>query len=153
MPHKYEEVKLIFNNKTKAKDRPFAGSPEDAYSILRQAWDMQQINMVEESKLLLLDRKMRLMSICSLSKGGYSEVIVDARLIFAIAFKRRADSIILSHNHPSGDVTPSRTDCVLTKNIHHIGQLLNMPLKDHLIISNEGYFSMNNKGFMEYNHG
>lgn len=106
LTHKFEEVQLVYRNKTKAKDRPFAGSPQAVYKLLKQAWDMQQIDLLEESKLLLLDRKLRLMSIAPISMGGYSHAIVDPRLIFATALKRRADSIILAHNHPSGDVIP-----------------------------------------------
>lgn len=152
MTHPYEEVKLIFNNKVKAKDRPFAGNPDTTYSILRQAWDMQQINLIEECKMLMLDRRLHLMSISSLSKGGYHDVIVDVRLIFATALKRRASSIILAHNHPSGDLKPGCMDQELTKAVYLSGQLLNIPLQDHLIISDEGYCSMLNEGYMEFDH-
>lgn len=148
MYSKFEEVHLVYRNKTKAKDRPSAKSPIEAHEILRESWDMSQIEMLEESKILLLDNKLRLMSIALISKGGFSETIVDPRLVFSIALKRRASGIILAHNHPSGDAEPSASDIALTKKFVKAGKLLDIKVNDHLIITKDDYCSMIDGGHM-----
>jgi len=147
---KFEEVQLVYSNKTLAKDRPHVKTPEEAYEIFLQNWDMEQIGLLEEAKILLLDNSMRLMSVSSISRGGMTEAIVDPRVIFAIALKRRAHAIILAHNHPTGNMKPSQADLQLTKRLVASGQVLRIPLQDHLIISNEQYYSMAVEGHLEW---
>lgn len=146
---KFEEVQLVYNNKTLAKDRPNVKSPEQAYEIFLQNWDLEQIGLLEEAKILLLDNSMKLMSVASISKGGMTEALVDPRVIFAIALKRRAHAIILAHNHPTGNMKPSHADLRLTERLIASGKLLRIPLQDHLIISNDQYFSLAIEGHME----
>jgi len=76
----FEEVRLVYHNRTKAIDRPDVRNSEEAYEILLKNWDMGQIDLLEECKLLLLDNNMKLMSIASISKGGFSSTIVDPGL-------------------------------------------------------------------------
>lgn len=137
-----EEVKLIYRNKTKADQRPEIREARQAHKMFLNIWDLDQIELVEESKALFLDCRKRLMSYASISKGGLSATVVDLRVVFAIALKRRADSIILAHNHPSGHLTPSKADIRLTKEFRKAGELLKIPLLDHLIISREGHYSI-----------
>ena len=143
-----EHVKLIYRNKTKATDRPKAGSSCDAYSILRQDWDNDTINLIEEFKLMALDRNLRVMSIATISKGGMSGTIVDLKIVFATALLRRAQRIIIAHNHPSGGTTPSKQDISLTKKIKKAGDLLDLPLDDHIIVTDDEYCSMFEQGFI-----
>ncbi len=141
----FEEVSLIYRNKTKASDRPNVKSSDDAYSILRQSWNMDEINLLEEAKILLLDNQLRLMSIASISKGGLSGTIVDPRIVFSIALKRRANRIILAHNHPSGSLKPSREDLSLTNKFIDAGKVLQIAVDDHIIITQDGYCSLRNE--------
>lgn len=145
-----EQVELIYRNKTKATDRPKAGSTSEAYNILRQDWDNDTINLVEEFKLMALDRNLRVMSIATISKGGMSGTIVDLKIVFATALLRRAQRIIVAHNHPSGNATPSNQDVSITQKIKKAGDLLDIPLDDHIIITDEGYCSMQEQGFMDF---
>ncbi|WP_273514829.1 JAB domain-containing protein [Roseivirga sp.] len=142
----FEEVSLIYRNKTRANDRPKIDCAESAYKILRAHWDNDQISLVEEAKVLFLDNQLRLMSISTVSKGGISGTVIDPRIVFATALKRRSSTIILSHNHPSGSLKPSHADISLTKQFYQAGKLLEITLADHLIISDEGYYSMANEG-------
>ncbi|MDO5970315.1 JAB domain-containing protein [Flavivirga aquimarina] len=112
---KYEEVQLVYRNKTKASDRPNVKSPDAAYKILLENWNMDQINLLEECKILLLDNRLKLMSVVHLSKGGLSSIVVDLRIVFSIALKRRSNRIILAHNHPSGSLRPSKEDIEITQ--------------------------------------
>ena len=145
---KFEEVQLVYRNKTKAKDRPSVTSPDEAYNILIKSWDMDQINLLEESKILLLDNSLKLMSIASVSKGGITGTVIDPRIVFSIALKRRASCFILAHNHPSGNLRPSDSDLLMTNKFIESGKLLNIHLQDHLIITQEHYCSMVNEGFI-----
>jgi DNA repair protein RadC len=145
---KFEEVKLVYRNKTRASERPKIDCAEGAYKILRAHWDDDQISLVEEAKVMFLDTRFRLMSISTVSKGGLSGTVIDPRIVFAIALKRRSSAIILAHNHPSGNLKPSHADISLTRRFHEAGRLLEITLADHLIISEEGYYSMTNEGHM-----
>lgn len=139
---KIEEVKLTYKNKVKALDRPRIACAEDAYKVFFKTWDKDQIELLEECKAMFLDRQLRVMSIASISKGGMNGTVVDLRIVFAMALKRRADSLLLAHNHPSGSLKPSHADIGLTKQFYEAGRILQIELKDHLIITNEGFHSM-----------
>lgn len=143
---KFEEVSLVYRNKVKARDRLHVKSAKDAYHIFREHWDKDQINLVEECKILLLDRQLKLMSIADVSKGGFSETVVDPRVVFSIALKRRAHRIILAHNHPSETLNPSKSDIKLTKEFMQIGEMLRIPIEDHLIITQDDYISIFENG-------
>ena len=150
---KFEEVRLVYHNKIRAADRPSVKSPGEAYEILRESWDMGQINLLEECKVLLLDRQLKLMSIASISKGGMSGAFVDPKVVFSIALKRRAHKIILAHNHPSGTLEPSSADLKLTKQLMMAGKALQLPLEDHLIVTQDHYCSLFNDGYMDHCRG
>ncbi|MCH2217296.1 MAG: DNA repair protein [Flavobacteriales bacterium] len=105
-------------------------------------WNLDQIGLLEEFKILLLDRRLRLMSIASIAKGGMSKVVVDPRVVFSIALKRSAHQIILAHNHPSQSLIPSSDDIELTKRFSEIGELLDIQVADHLIITEHGFHSI-----------
>lgn len=150
---KFEEVQLVYRNRTRAADRPSITCSEDAYKILRESWDMAQIGLLEECKMLLLDRQMKLMSIAPISKGGMSETIVDPKIVFAIALKRRAHRIILAHNHPTGVLKPSSVDIKLTRRFEELGKALQLPLEDHLIITQDNYCSLADEGYLDFRHG
>ena len=83
-----------------------------------------------------------------MSKGGLTQTIVDPRLIFKKAFEVDATSIILCHNHPSGSLRPSRQDEELTEKLRNAGKLIDIQVVDHLIVSDEGYYSFADEGLM-----
>lgn len=116
-------------------------SSQDAYDFLIANWNLDTINIYEEFKILLLDRANKVIGIRTISKGGLAGTVVDAKLIFSIALKSLAHSIILAHNHPSGQMKPSRADDVLTKRLVEGGKLLDLVVLDHLIVSNQYFFS------------
>ncbi len=115
---------------------------DDAFELSRQIFDQDTFNWVEEMILVCLNRNNRLLGYYSVSKGGVSGTYCDPKVIFAIALKVGASSIILMHNHPSGNLKPSRADIYLTEKIKSGANLLDIALLDHLIISNEGYYSI-----------
>lgn len=148
VPMEVSEIRLVYNNKVKAADRPQIRSSQDAYWVLESNWS-DQMNLVEEFNILLLDRSSRVMAMCPISKGGVSGTVVDQKIVFAAAIKGRASSIILAHNHPSANLKPSRGDIDLTKKFQKAGEILDIPILDHLILSPEGrYFSFSDEMMM-----
>ena len=116
-------------------------SGDTAYSLLMSLWDMDTIELQEEFKVILLNRANDVLGVYSLSKGGITGTVVDQRLIFAVALKCNATGIILCHNHPSGNLKPSDADVTMTSKIKKCGELFDINLLDHLIITKNGYYS------------
>lgn len=114
---------------------------KDSYELIKSCWSMNTIELQEEFKVLLLNRNHQVLGIYPLSKGGVAGTIVDAKLVFSVALKCNASSMILAHNHPSGNLKPSETDLRLTKRLKEAGTYLEILVLDHLIISKEGYYS------------
>lgn len=147
-PTQVAEIKLTYQTKVKAADRPKVTSSYDAYEILRANWS-DQIGLFEEFYILLLDRGNRVMAHYKASQGGLAGTVVDAKIIFAAALKCRASSIILAHNHPSCRLVPSEADKQITKKLRSGGEVLDLPVLDHLILSPEGgYYSFADEGIL-----
>lgn len=83
-----------------------------------------------------------------LSKGGLTHTIVDPRIVFQKALEVQATSMVLCHNHPSGNLKPSRADEELTAQLKNAGKLLDIKVLDHLIVGDEGYYSFADEGMM-----
>jgi DNA repair protein RadC len=145
---KVTEVELIYRNKVKSSERPTVKLSNDAYDILFKSWNMDKIELQEQFKIMLLDRKNSCIGISTLATGGISGCLVDLRLAFATALKSRASCIILAHNHPSGNTTPSEADKHITQKFAEAGKLLDLNVLDHLIITKEGYTSFADEGLM-----
>lgn len=102
----------------------------------------------EHMKLLMLNTKARLIGETDISKGTVNASLVSPRELFIEALQKNAVSIILLHNHPSGDPTPSREDVLITKRIKEAGNLIGIELLDHIIIGNNCYISFAEKNLV-----
>lgn len=102
----------------------------------------------EEFWILILNRANKLISKEPVSKGGINATLVDARMIFKPAILQNASSIILAHNHPSGNLKPSEEDIKLTKKLKDAGKLFDINIIDHLIIAENNYFSFADEGLI-----
>ena len=100
----------------------------------------------ESMKLLLLNTKSRLIGETDISKGTVNSAVISPRELFVEALQKDAVSIILLHNHPSGDPTPSREDILVTKRVFEAGRMIGVELLDHIIIGNNCYSSMREQG-------
>ena len=118
---------------------------KDSYELLKSCWSMNTIELQEEFKVLLLNRNHQVLGIYPLSKGGVSGTLVDAKLVYSVALKCNASSIIVAHNHPSGNLKPSEADLKLTKKLKQAGTYLDIMLLDHLIITKNGYYSFSDE--------
>ncbi len=142
------EVELIYKTKIKASERVKISTSRDAADLLRKTWDENKIEFVEQFKMLLLNRANKVLGIFEVSTGGVSSTVVDLKVIFAAALKANSSSIIISHNHPSGNLKPSNADEALTQKIKLGGQYLDIKLFDHIIVSSEGYYSFADEGLL-----
>lgn len=100
----------------------------------------------EEIYMLALNRGNRIKQVFHISKGGVSGTVCDAKIIFSKLLAVKASGFILAHNHPSGQTKPSEQDRQLTSKIYAGGKLLDVHLYDHLIITNQGYYSFADEG-------
>ncbi|MDD3853597.1 MAG: DNA repair protein RadC, partial [Syntrophomonadaceae bacterium] len=102
----------------------------------------------EYFRVLYLDRKNGIILWEDVSIGGLHSSIVHPREVFKTAVKNSAASIILIHNHPSGDPTPSKEDVDTTKNLIEAGKIMGINVLDHIIIGYDSYCSLKNKGLI-----
>lgn len=102
----------------------------------------------EECWVMYLNRANRLIAKERLSKGGVSATVVDVKIVVKNALEKLASSIILVHNHPSGNPTPGDADKVQTKALHEAASMFDITLLDHLIIAGDTYFSFSDQGLM-----
>lgn len=102
----------------------------------------------EEFWVLFLDRRNAVIKKSNVSKGGVSGTVADAKIIFKEAIQLLASAVILCHNHPSGNLKPSDADIQLTKKMKEIGNLVDVPVLDHLIITDKSYFSFGDEGII-----
>jgi DNA repair protein RadC len=141
------EVHLTYKTKVNPKDRTRVTSSKDAYKLLFDSWNKNMIEHVEEFKLLLLNQSNAVLGILSVSKGGISGTVTDVRLIFQGALKTNASGIIVCHNHPSGNLNPSESDTKITQKIKEAGNIMDIQLLDHLIITAEDWLWISGKTF------
>jgi len=112
-------------------------------------WDLDSIEHIEEFKLLLMNRSNSVLGIMPVSKGGLSGAVTDVRLIYQGAIKANASGIIVCHNHPSGNLNPSESDIKITQKIKEAGNLMDIQLLDHLILTMNGsYYSFADNGLL-----
>jgi len=123
-------------------------SSKDSYKLFHSSWSKHTIELQEEFKVLLLNRSNKVLGIYPMSKGGVSGTIVDSKLVFSVALKCNASNIIIAHNHPSGNLIPSEADKRLTKKLKEASTFLDINLLDHLIISNDDFYSFADNGLV-----
>lgn len=102
----------------------------------------------EEFWVLLLNRANRVITTQQISKGGTAGTVADPKIIFQLALMKSASSIILAHNHPSGNAKPSQVDINLTKKLVEAGKQLDIAVLDHLIVCDAGYYSFADEGMI-----
>ncbi len=129
----------VMINKTKIT------SSHDAYNLLYA--DLSD-KYHEEFWVLMLDRANKVIRKVNISEGGLAGTVADPKKIFQLALENHASAIILAHNHPSNNLTPSQNDIDLTRKIVRGGGNLDISILDHLIIGNDRYYSFADEGAM-----
>lgn len=123
-------------------------SPETAHRLLNSC--MKFLDEEREHFILLsLDTKNALKAVHIVSIGSLNANIVHPREVFYFAVQDRASSIIVGHNHPSGDPKPSQNDIDVTRKLKLSGDILGVPVLDHIVFGDDGYISMNEENLMD----
>lgn len=126
-------------------DRIKVTSPDILADILMD--EMRYLNK-ENFRIAILDTKNQILGIENISVGTLNASIVHPRDVFKAAIKRNANSLILIHNHPSGDVTPSKEDISITHRLIECGDLMGIRILDHIIIGDGRYYSFKEKNLI-----
>lgn len=142
------EIQLSYKSNVKPSQRPKLLTSKDAFEILKNSWDESTIELFEEFKVMFTNRANKVLGIMEVSTGGISGTVADPRLIFIAALKAGASGMIVSHNHPSGNVIPSQADIQLTRKLKEGGKLLEIQLLDHIIVTSESYYSFADEGIL-----
>lgn len=122
-------------------------SSNQAYNLLKPYFvDLEH----EEFRIIALNRANKVIGVELISIGGTSSTIADGKKIFKNLLSKNASACILSHNHPSGHLKPSESDIKLTKQLIHFGKLIEIAILDHLIVTNEGYYSFSDEGVLPF---
>jgi len=145
---KVPEIEITYTPKLKISELPIVVSSKQSYELLIQTWDKGKLEFIEQFKIIMLNKNNRVLGIYNASIGGFSHTIVDPRVIFIAALNTRSTAIILAHNHPSGNLKPSADDILFTKRLKEAGELLQITVLDHIILTAEGYTSFNEEGYL-----
>ncbi len=149
IPDKLTEIQVKYSRRVSAKQRIKVGGSREVFKTLWSIWDMDTIAYQEAFVILLLNRANCIMGYRWISTGGLSGTVVDAKHIFGLALKCNANSIILAHNHPSGNLKPSRADLDITRKLKRGGEFLDISILDHFIITpQKAYYSFADEGVL-----
>ena len=125
--------------------RPRIRCSRDAYEIM---WPLLADQPQEQFWIIMLNRAGYVVKKSLVSRGGVDQTSVDPRVIFKEALHQLCSSLILMHNHPSGNITPSKEDISITKKLVRAGNLLNIEVSDHIIFTNHRYYSFLDEDIM-----
>ena len=146
VPEIIAEVQITYSSKVKACDRFRVTGSKDAAKAFRSIWPSYE--HIEFIYMLMLNRQNQVLGCHQISKGGMTGTVVDVRVVFQVALKSCATSIILGHNHPSGNLDPSDADKKITRQLSEAGKMLEIQVIDHLILTSDSFFSMADEGYL-----
>jgi len=123
------------------------GSPEGAYRAITAITNVQE-EAQEVFGVLVLNTKNKIVAVHEISRGSLNSSLVHPREVFKPAVLHNASAIICFHNHPSGDPEPSREDIEITKRLVEAGKIIGIEILDHIIVGDEEYVSLKERGAM-----
>lgn len=144
--YRIPQIKLSYCSDAKASEKPIIRSSKDSAAIFLASYNDGEIEFQEYFKVLYLNRQNKALGIHTISMGGMETTIVDMKILFSGALLAKASNIIVCHNHPSGNLEPSHIDDSITRKIKLAGETLDITLLDHIIITDNGYYSYADEG-------
>ena len=148
MKNNLPEFKISLKKKGSFEEMFPVTSPESAADICRQCFESDIIDWREEFIVIALSRANKVLGFYKISSGGVTGTVSDPKVIFQFALLCNASRLILSHNHPSGNLEPSIGDKNITTKLVSGGELLDIEILDHIIITSEGYRSFSEEGWL-----
>ncbi len=140
------EIKIKYSRNVPYSKLPKVTDSKCAEEYFRKYWEKDNLDHVEQFMALFLNRANKILGWSRISIGGVNGTVADPKVIFQIALKSNASSVILAHNHPSGNLNHSENDLSLTRKLVNAGNHLDISVLDHLIIISEGYYSFADDG-------
>ncbi|MBD0285231.1 MAG: JAB domain-containing protein [Flavisolibacter sp.] len=129
-------------------DLPQISSADDAYKLIRSVWDNERIHLQEQFYAFFFNRNNRMLGYKLISTGTMRACVVDIKLLAGLALVSQCEYVIITHNHPSGCLTPSEQDKAVTQKIKSALALIEVKLLDHFIVTAGGYVSFEEKGWL-----
>jgi len=145
---KYKFPKIKVKVSVTKGDKVTITSPDKMVEVMRSIFDADTILWTEEVIMVCLNRANDVVGYYKVSSGGFSGSVLDPRVVMTIALQNASSSIILAHNHPSGNLKPSEGDKAITEKINSACAFFDMNLLDHLIITDESYLSFKEEGLI-----
>ena len=133
------EIKLSYSRKGNC-ERSITSS-RDAMEVFREHFDADELDYRESFFALYLNQANKVLGIKKISECGISSALVDVRIVLQAALLCNASGIIVAHNHPSGNLTPSTADIKITAQIKEASKIMSMALLDHIILTSDSYYS------------
>lgn len=122
-------------------------SSRDTFEVLQMMYDDNTFQWAEQMVMICLNRANKVIGYYKLSSGGTTGTVCDPKIVFTTALNcAGTTSIIISHNHPSGNLTPSNADDVVTEKLKKAGDFLDIKILDHIIVTDDGYYSYADEG-------
>ena len=143
---KVSEIKISYMNEVDEKIKVLGSS--EVYQVLKANWDLDTIELQEEFKILLLNQGNQVLGIKSMFKGGINTCSIDVRLIMGMVLKANASALVITHNHPSGNLNASESDKRITSKIKECCELFDIRLLDHIIMAKNSYLSFADEGIL-----
>jgi DNA repair protein RadC len=136
------EVDIIYKSKVKNSERQQINQSKDCEKIFRSIAEYNdKINLFECFYAMYLNKANKVISVQRISEGSTAGTVIDNKKILIPAILHNSSGVIVSHNHPSGNLKPSENDLALTKRLKEVLDLINVTLLDHIILTDESYFS------------
>lgn len=148
MKNLISEIELIYKPVIEKQERIKITNSQDAFKAILSNWNKNTIELHEEFKVLLLNRANEVLGVHTVSKGGITATVVDIRILLAVALKSASTSLILAHNHPSGNLKPSEADKRLYEKVKKASEYLDIQLLDNMIITKDDFYSFTDRGLM-----
>ena len=144
--YKSKLPELSLKYKTGEINRIKVTSSRDIEKFIRKLFDADTIEYSEEFLIVLLNRANNTIGYAKISSGGIAGTVVDIKMILTYFIKSGASSMIMAHNHPSGNLQPSKADKTITNKVQNALSYMDGILLDHIIVTNESYFSFTDEG-------
>jgi DNA repair protein RadC len=147
--NKVAEIELTYKTKVKASEREQIQGSKDCSAIFKsiEAYE-KNMELKEVFYTMYLNRQNKVLAVMKISEGGVTSTVVEVKHVIKPAIDLNATSIILCHNHPSGNLTPSESDKVLTNTIKQAAKLFDIVLLNHIIITEESHYSFADDGLI-----
>ena len=148
MTNKLPEFNISLKYKGKKSDLKIIDSPQSAADICRLCFDADKIDWIESFIVIALNNANKVLGFYKVSSGGVTGTVADPKVIFQFALLSNASAIVIAHNHPSGALIPSQADKNITNKINEASKMLDIKLLDHIIITDESFYSFSENNLL-----